>query len=124
MKQLTKKQIKTAAKDADKITIGTLLKNKKSGSMAIVLREIPVLPIEAHLTNLANLNFGDDNYTEEEKKLATLRYRTINEDLGDEWEDRLVLLKRLTFTDAYHHFSPELPYNPKRVTIDWEIISG
>ncbi len=102
-------------------TIGTLLKNKQSGSMALIHSEIPVVDAKAWLATRWNL--GRENYTKEELRHAKLRGMTIKEEEGDKWEDTCYLIHRLTFTDPTIRQDKQMPYHHNRIHIDWEIVA-
>ena len=109
------------------IEIGTLLRNKKSGSMAIVLQEMPLISQEiefyARFPQLAAMK--NITITEHDKYWGKQRLYTIKEDLGDKWEDKCFIVKRLTHPEGFY-FAPyhtdDIPYHHSRIEMDWEVV--
>lgn len=96
--------------------IGTLVRNIHSGSMAIVIKEVPQVDVIASLPFLLQ---KDHQFTKEELAYAEVRKYTIKEEMGDNWDDQVLLLKRLT-----GEVGIEIPYHHSRVHLDWKIVAG
>ena len=96
--------------------IGTLVRNIHSGSMAIVIKEVPQVDVLASLPS--PLHKGHQ-FTKEELAYAEIRSHTIKEEDGDNWDDQVLLLKRLT-----GQVGIEIPYHHSRIQMDWKIVAG
>ena len=105
--------------------IGTLLINKKSKSLAVVVRKLPLVEEEALDAVQMPQLFSRDAYTEQQLKDVRLRGMCIRTDTyhDDKWDDDCFIIERLTVTDESSQGRRQLPYNGKRLSWDWEVLS-